>query len=46
MLSRTADHLFWTASGRATVPAHGFAPDAELPACEPADVPLEGHHAF
>jgi hypothetical protein len=36
MLSRTADHLFWTESGRAAVPAHGRTPDEGPPACKPA----------
>jgi hypothetical protein len=46
MLSRTADPLFWTASGRVTVPAHGRSPDAGPSACKPmAGTHLEKHHA-
>ena len=46
MLSRTADHLFWTESGRVTLPAQGHSPDEGLPACKPAGVALGMHHAL
>ena len=46
MLSRTADHLFWTESGRASLPAQGRSPDEGLPAGKPAGVPLEPKHAL
>ena len=46
MLSRTADHLFWTESGRVPLPAQGHTPDEGQPACKPAGVAREAHHAL
>ena len=44
MLSRTADHLFWTVSGRASVPAHACTPDTGIAACKPQAGPLQENH--